>query len=271
MLEEWAYSLVGGLYGNLVSFGALMKNLFPTATHVNQRFVTPPSETSQNATISDGVPFCLVYGHDMEQKESKSTGPKYHGDEQSQRHGRLEKRVLLKKRLGCESRSRSRSPVTKQTDEDPLHLYVVPGAHSMEDVLDDPHVYQLNFPYHHEYFEPHKPDLCLINWSPPLKDSRSSAAVAKIICKISSYRKYLGVRFEKTIEYSTGQLVQTCLAALAFEQTAIYGLLVMVDGLKWIKVANEGQGGYCVEETDFIFWNQTNDLLSLLQMIEDVV
>ncbi|XP_072045092.1 uncharacterized protein [Amphiura filiformis] len=110
--REWAICVFDGLDNNNAAFEKVLKTLFPTSTEgMKQRWFNPPGESTKNISISRGVRRCLLYGYAMKQSpHSDDSGvPDFQIIQvlvmvilKGAGRGRLEKRVLLEKRLGKE-------------------------------------------------------------------------------------------------------------------------------------------------------------------------
>ena len=260
-------------------------NLFPELIAPNLDLAIPPdSETSMNASLEMGTPHCLKYGFVKEQLDVESEvgrkGANPNAREGEQR-GRPRQRVLLKKRTVKKSRSRSRSPLSDDDDDDVnltnQLMKTRPNAKAnpnMFHLLNNPNDYLLFTKSHFTYFEPHKPDLVLV-WTKE-SPSNSTHHIAKFVCEISSWNKEArsNVSLEKHVDSATEQCIQSCLAAMAFDQTFILGIVIVVDGMKLIKIEQEDDGQqlvYNIRETRLISWDRKDYLYILFGIIKEAI
>ena len=74
---------------------------------------------------------------------------------------------------------------------------------------------------------------------------------------------------------NTEQCVQSCLSAFACNQTVMYGIVVVVDGLKLVKVERQQNPNaameYNISETDLVTWDRTDAMHAMFEMIEGIL
>ncbi len=265
VINTWLETMCNGLYNPENDFKCLFQYLFPNygAPHSNykQMLKVAPSDPAQDGTLLDGVVLSLLYGfRDGRYRKSQPT--------------------LIPKRLGLFARSQSSSLTCScDCDDEELEDHVLdPQCPSyepfIEDLQDDPMEYNLKHDKLHVYFECHKPDLVLIEWRemslPQNHAIVKDVARAKLIIEISAYNKFRGY-LERHVSESVEQCVLSCLAAYAHDQTLMYGIVVVVDGLKLVKVEKIQNGGvwqYIVSETNLIMWENAAGIHSVLHVID---
>ncbi|XP_072029441.1 uncharacterized protein [Amphiura filiformis] len=280
-IYNWAYDIVDGLNG-ATTFCSLFDTLFPDSQIPEQKvLVAAPPETSKNKTIRHGVVHCLTYGFYKDQvDEVRHPRPR-------RRNEYVSNRILIGKKLGNRARSRSRSPVSDNDDitEHVRDVTVPPRAQlqpiTIHDMLQNPPNFVLKSQSFHNYFEPHKPDFLFCSISTIEKESEEVAGVVnrsreysvKLIIEISSQQKFQQtVSLKKHLEHTTEQCVQQCLSGMNANQDKIYGLTIVPDGLKLIKInRRQNPTTYLVSETELVTWNQTQNIYAMLQMIDNIL
>ena len=259
----------------------LFKFLFPNCETIGQqKIVIPPSDTSRNGTIRDGVVHCLAYGFHKSQEEPRE------GRQRTRAFDRnpVGHRMLVPKRLGLRARSRSDSPESERDHpslaEDVMDPQLPRYDPDMDDVFEDPDTYVLKPDKLHLYFESHKPDLLLYKVSvnvpdQDFPDGMRDEVHVKIVFQISSHKDFSKASLYYHMQGNTKQCVQSCLSAFAFNQTVMYGIVVVVDGLKLVKVERQQNPNaameYNISETDLVTWDRTDAMHAVFEMIEGIL
>ena len=270
-IATWIQSLCGGLCNAEDGLEEVFKYLLPNCDNrPNQHLKRGISAERSSGRIQDGALRCLSYGYQEEQIHQSRGRP---------RNRDREHRFLLKTRSSETSRSRSRSPVRIGEEEDIRNNVYDPqnprsGAERWNSLLRHPDRYVVRPEQLHVYFECHKPDVMILHHTvvpdPDYHGYNRFEYQAKVVIEISSYKKgatTLTTHIDKSVE----QCVQSCLAALAYDQDLMYGLVVVVDGFVLIKVQKQNQGGqeeYNISETDLIMWDNQDSLYALFYTLD---
>ena len=150
----------------------------------------------------------------------------------------------------------------------------------MDDVFEDPDTYVLKPDKLHLYFESHKPDLLLYKVSvnvpdQDFPDGMRDEVHVKIVFQISSHKDFSKASLYYHMQGNTEQCVQSCLSAFACNQTVMYGIVVVVDGLKLVKVERQQNPNaameYNISETDLVTWDRTDAMHAMFEMIEGIL
>lgn len=285
VLRDWLQVMVGGLSNGTVEFKALFEYLFPNCLsqgHRREQYLTlAPAETSENGTLGDGVVHCLRYGFHRNQSRPRASRQRERFDPNVP----VSHRMLLRKEAS--RRSRSRSPVSDDeelSDEgelppnctDPDEPNIVPDYDAL---FDDPGRYLVKPSKLYKYVESHKPDLSLIvskaTQDPQYPGRTREEVQVKISFKMASYEKFASENLTNAVLYNTEQCVQSCLSGFGCNQDLMYGIVIVVDGLKLVKIERQqnlnGENEYVVSDTDLVLWDQADSMHALFQLIEQIL
>ena len=276
VINDWLHAVCNGLYTAMPETKSLFKFLFPNCESTSQqKIVAAPLDTSQNGKLSDGVIHSLSYGFHKSQAEQREGRP---------RNRAVQHRMLLPKRK--EVRSRSRSPVNEANESDQASLAddVMDQQNprydpDLDDLFNDPDAYILQPGKLHLYFESYRPDLLLYKAEEvPDQDFsgyRRDEVQVKIVFELSSFKKFGKTSLPYHVQTNTEQCVQSCLSAFTYNQTLMYGIVIVVDGLKLVKfekrINADGTVEYDISETDLVTWERTDAMHALFQMIADIL
>ncbi|XP_072033291.1 uncharacterized protein [Amphiura filiformis] len=263
--------MIDGFTDNAVGTRDALRALFPVLVPSNQNtkkgIKISPANSKENRTICDGVLHALVYGRHTDLPEIRNRVPG--------RQSRLRHRVLLPKKIGNRSRSgssgssgsRSPSPVNNIRLSSRYTNNVAPIP-TVNDMVANPNDFELRAGDLHEFVESHAPGA--VTFQVTTDDNSHQSMKIQLVIEVSSRIEEGGLStVEEHLAFGTEQNFQQCLAALSEGQQQIYGLLVVPNGMKMIKV-EESNGTYEVCETDLVTWG-SQEIIGILQLISDIL